>query len=152
MSVVQEIDQRYKEAMKARDAGTVGALRMAKARMKQHQIDQCIKGELPDADARQVIATYVKQLTKSIPEFEKAGEAGKERVEALRFEIACLETYLPRFADEAETRKIVAQAVEELGRPPLQRSGMVIGHIMKNRRGELDPALVRRLVEEALAG
>ena len=151
MSVVQDIEQRYREAMKARDARTVGALRMAKARMKQHQIDQRIEGELPDSEARQVIATYVKQLTKSIPEFEKAGEAGKSRIEALRFEIACLEVYLPRFADEAETRRIVAAAVEELGHPPLQRGGMVIGQIMKSHKGELDPVLVRRLVEEALA-
>ena len=152
MGLVQEIDARYREAMKARDARTVNALRMAKTRLKQYQIDKRITSEIPDADARQVIATYVKQLVKAIPEFEKAGDAGKERIEQLRFEIGCLEAYLPRYLDEAQTRVIVQQTIAEMDNPPLQRSGMVIGQIMKAHKGELDAAMVRRLVEEALGG
>ncbi|MBP7669445.1 MAG: GatB/YqeY domain-containing protein [Candidatus Eisenbacteria bacterium] len=150
MGIPHEIDERYKEAMKARDARTVSALRMAKARMKQHQIDARVGGELSDDDARQVLATYVKQLHKAIPEFEKAGEAGREKVADLRFEISVLEPYLPHFLDEAATRAIVTQVVTDLGKPPLQRSGMVIGQIMKAHKGQVDPALVRKLVEEAL--
>jgi len=150
MGVAQEIEERYKEALKAKDARRVSALRMAKARLKQHRIDNRISGEIPEADAHQVIATYVKQLQKALPEFEKAGEAGRENVEQLRFEISVLEPYLPRFLDEAATRAIVQQVVAEMGKPPLQRSGMVIGQIVKAHRGEVDAALVRRLVEEAL--
>jgi uncharacterized protein YqeY len=151
MSVIRELDEQIKTAMKAREAATLSALRMAKARLKQHVIDRRIDGELSDEDARQVIGSYVKQLKKAVPEYEKAGAAGAEKLAALHAEIACLEPFLPRLLDEAATREIVARAVEELGRPPLQRSGMVIGKVMKAHGGEVDPLLVRRLVEEALA-
>ncbi|MFH1143264.1 MAG: GatB/YqeY domain-containing protein [Candidatus Eisenbacteria bacterium] len=152
MRVIEDIEQTYKAALKAHDSRTVDAMRMVKARIKQYQIDQRVPVEIPDDVARQVIATYVKQLAKAIPEFEKGGAAGQERIEALRHEISLLERFLPQLLDEPLTRQIVAQAVEELGRPPLQKSGMVIGRIMKDHRGEVDPVLVRRLVEEALGG
>ncbi|MCK4415001.1 MAG: GatB/YqeY domain-containing protein [Candidatus Eisenbacteria sp.] len=151
MSVVRDLDEQIKTAMKARDARTVSALRMAKAHLKQHTIDQRITAELSDDVARQVIAGYVKQLTRSLPEFEKAGPAGAEKVAALREEIACLEPFLPQLLDEPATRQIVTRVGGELEKPPLQRSGMVIGQIMKSHRGEVDPVLVRRLVEEALS-
>lgn len=152
MSVFHDIEEQMKAAMKAREEQRLSTLRMLRARLKQHVIDQRIAGELPDADARQVVATYAKQLQKAIPEFEKGGEAARERIMALRQELAILEPFLPRFLGEDQTRALVAQAVEALGRPPLQKAGMVIGRVVKEHKGEVDPALVKRLVEEALGG
>ncbi|MBM3316632.1 MAG: GatB/YqeY domain-containing protein [Candidatus Eisenbacteria bacterium] len=152
MSVYGDIEEQMKAAMKARDEPRLAALRMARARLKQHVIDQRVEGEISDADARRVVAAYVKQLQKSIPEFEKGGESGRARVEALRAEIAILEPFLPRFLDETATRALVAGAIEALGRPPLQKAGMVIGRVVKEHPGEVDPALVKRMVQEALGG
>jgi len=150
MSLVEEIEARYREALKNRDTARTSALRMVRARLKQYAIDQRQRAALSDAQAREVVAGYVKQLQKSIPEFEKAGPAGAERVAALRAEIAILDPFLPQLLDERATRDIVAAAVAELSDPPPQRAGQVIGHVMKGHKGEVDPALVRRLVEEAL--
>jgi uncharacterized protein YqeY len=150
MGLVGEIDERFREALKARDAGAVSALRMVKAKLKEHAIEKRLTGEMPDAEARQVIAAYVKQLRKALPEFEKGGDAAREAIDRLRFEIGYLEPYLPRLLDEAQTREIVNRVVTELGRPPAQKSGMVMGRIMKEHGGQVDPGLVRRLVDEAL--
>jgi uncharacterized protein YqeY len=152
MSLVHEIDERSKAAMKAHDAVAVSTLRMVRAKLKDYAIEKRISGEIPDAEAQAVIATYVKQLRKSVPEFEKGGEAAREAIARIRAEIAFLEPFLPTLLDEAATREIVARVIAEMGKPPAQKSGMVMGRIMKEHAGQVDAALVRRLVDEALAG
>jgi hypothetical protein len=152
MSIYHEVEEQMNAALKAHDEGRKSAMRMVRARMKQYAIDNRVAGELPDAEALQVIATYVRQLQKAIPEFEKGGEAARGKVEELRAEIAILQPFLPALLDEAATRAIVLRAVEASGRPPIQKAGMVIGMVMKEHKGEVDAALVKRLVEEALSG
>lgn len=152
MSLAREIDDRMKAALKARDAASLSCLRMVKAKMKEHAIDKRISGELPDDTAQEIIGAYVKQLRKAIPEFEKGGEAAVDRLEALRFEISYLEPFLPKLLDEEQTRAIVEKTIADLGNPPLKKSGMVIGAVMKAHKTEVDPGLVRRLVEEQLGG
>ncbi|MBD3236936.1 MAG: hypothetical protein GF330_09550 [Candidatus Eisenbacteria bacterium] len=150
MSLIQQLDSRLKDAMRSKDQTALGVLRMVRTRLQEYARQNKISGEIPDAQVRAVIAAYVKQLRKSLPEFEKGGDAAAEHLTRLREEIAYLEPFLPQLLDEAATRALVEQAVAELGHPPPQRSGMVIGRIMKAHRGEVDPLLVRRLVEEAL--
>lgn len=151
MSLSREFDQRLKDAMRARQERELAVLRMVKVRVNEHIRTQKIEGEPLDEDVRAIVAGYVKQLKKSLPEFEKGGEAAREAIEGIRFEIAYLEPFLPQLMDEDATRAVVAEAVEEAGHPPARMSGKVIGMVMKTHKGEVDPALVRRLVEEALA-
>lgn len=150
MSLSKEFDERLKAAMKARDQNTLKVIRMVKTRIKNHAIEKRIDGEVPDGDVQQIVASYVKQLKKSLPEFEKGGSAAQDAIAGIKFEIEYLEPFLPQFLDEAQTHEIVAAVVEQLGNPPLQKTGMVIGRIMKEHKGQVDPLLVRRLVEETL--
>ncbi len=152
MSLMKELDDRLKAAMRAKDERALKVIRMVRTRLKDHAREAKIEGDLPDADVRRIVGTYVKQLRKSIPEFEKGGESARAAIEGIQYEIDYLEPFVPRSLDEAQTREIVRQAVAALGNPPLQKSGMVIGHIMKAHRDDVDAQLVRRLVEEALGG
>ena len=151
MSLINELDERLKSAMRSKDTRVLNVLRMVRTRLREHARGKKIEGEIPDSDVREVVAGYVRQLTKSLPEFAKGGAAAAAAIEQIRFEIDYLEPFTPRLLDEAQTRAIVAKVVAELGKPPLKRSGMVIGRIMKEHRGEVDTLLVRGLVEEALA-
>ncbi len=151
MSLVHELDDRLKAAMKAKDQNALKVIRMVRTRLKNHARDQKIEGELPDDVVREIVAGYVRQLRKSLPEFEKGGESAREAIEGIHYEIDYLEPFLPKLLDEAATRAIVEQTIEELGHPPRQRGGMVIGQVMKKHKAEVDPVLVRRLVEEILA-
>lgn len=151
MSLAQELNDRMKAAMKKKDARTLSCIRMLKSKMKEHAIAEGIAGELSDDQVRDIAAAYVKQLKKSIPEFEKAGAAADDRLEAIRFEIEYLDPFVPQLLDEAQTRAIVAETVAQLDNPPRKKMGMVIGAVMKKHKAEVDPALVRSLVEEMLA-
>jgi hypothetical protein len=152
MGLMKELDDRLKAAMRAKDERALKVIRMVRVRLKDQAREARIEGDLPDAEVRRIVSTYVKQLRKSIPEFEKGGEAARAAIEGIRFEIGYLEPFVPSTLDEAGTRELVRQAIEALGNPPPQKSGMVIGHIMKTHRDDVDAQLVRRLVDEALGG
>jgi len=124
---------------------------MLKSKLTEKRTSPGFKGELTDAVVREVTASYVKQLTRSIQEFGKGGEAGRGHIEKIKWEIDQLSVYLPKHLDEAATRKIVEEAIAQSGITDPSGSGRVIGIVMKSHKDEVDPALVRRLAEEILS-
>lgn len=151
MSLIQEINDRMKTAMKAKDRNALSVLRMVKSRIKEYAIAKLIKDDVPDEEAIAVIGTYVKQLKKSLVEFEKGGESAADSIIQINFEIEYLTPFLPQMLDEAQTQAIVEQVVTDLGNPPKQQSGMVMGRIMKEHKGKVDAGLVRQIVDRMLA-
>src|ERR1700693_1016906 len=59
--------------------------------------------------AAEVVASYGKQLRKSLEEYEKLGKAVV--VEKLRFEISVVDEYLPKKESAADTEKLVYEFV-----------------------------------------
>ena len=82
MSLLKRIDEDLKVAMKSSDAVRVSALRMAKAAIKNVQIEK--SRELSDEEILSVLSSMGKQRRESIDQFSKAGRedlAGIERQE-----------------------------------------------------------------------
>ena len=73
MSLQQQIDSDLKDAMRAKDAGKLGVLRMLKSALKYAAIEKSSESALDDAAASQVIRKQVKQRQDSIESFEKGG-------------------------------------------------------------------------------
>ncbi len=117
MSLMDEIEQRLHAAIKARDSRLADCLRMLKSRIIEKRTSSGFEGKLTDEIVRDVAVTYVKQLKKSIAEFEKAGDAGRTLIEKTNWEIEQLNEYLPTLLDEAATRKIVEDAIASSGVP-----------------------------------
>lgn len=152
LAILDDMNARLKEAMKARDERVVGTLRMIRARVMDLQNDAAFDGNLDDEVLQSIIATYVKQLQKALPDYERAGEPAKETVERYRFEIDYLSEFLPAVYDETKTRAIVAETIETLGVTDPKKAGQVMGAIMKAHKGKVDAALVRRVVDETFGG
>ena len=150
MSLEAELTTRLKDAMKARDERRVSTLRMVRAKLGDVRNAKDFSGEITDQTVLDVITAYVKQLKKAIPEYEKGGESGAEQVERLRFEIDYLSEFLPKLLDEAETKRLVDDAVAALPERDPKQMGRVMGSIMGANKGKVDPAIVRRLLESAL--
>jgi uncharacterized protein YqeY len=98
-------------AMKAQDAGRTSALRMAKAALKNREIER--KGELDDAEALGVLQGLVKQRQDSIFQFRKANRP--ELVQKEESELAVLRAYLPEEVSSGDIDKAVEEAVAETG-------------------------------------
>jgi len=111
MTVAERVSQDLTAAMKSRDAPRTSALRMAKAALKNREIDK--KGALDDAEAIRVLQTLVKQREDSIFQFRQASRP--ELVQKEQAELDVLKAYLPEEASEAEIEKAVEKAVAETG-------------------------------------
>ena len=70
----------------------------------------------------------------------------------LSYETRYLSRWLPSQLSEDDTRALVIEAISDLHVEDPKEAGRVVGHIMKTRPGELDGALVNRLVRETLGG
>ncbi len=152
MSLLEEFNTRLKEAMKSRNAQELGVLRMVKTRFQQKKTEKGFSGEVTDDVAREVVAQYVKQMKRALEDFERAGDQGAEKAAQARFEIDYLKDFLPQLLSEEETRKLVETIVAEQGLDQPSHAGRVVGAVMKTHKGKVDPALVKKLATEILAG
>ena len=150
MSVETDIHERLKDAMRAKDARTADCIRMIKTKHMERRTAAGFKGPLDDSLWLDVIAAYQKQLRKSREEYVAIGERGAEAVAQLDFEIGFCAQFLPKAASDDETRAVVRETLARLGVSDAKQAGRVVGDIMKAHKGKLEPATVKRMVEEEL--
>jgi uncharacterized protein YqeY len=129
MSIVQRIDRDLVEALKAREAERLGALRMVKTALKLRETE--VPGRLGDEEALRVLSTLIKQRKDAAEQFRAAGRedlAQKEEREA-----QVIHAYLPGAASAEEMTRAVEEAVAETG----ATSPKDMGAVMKAARARL---------------
>jgi uncharacterized protein YqeY len=107
MTLVHQIDHDMIAAMKARDAERTSTLRMAKAALKNREIEK--REALTDAEAQQVFATMIKQRRDSIEQFQKGNRPELAAKEAR--EIVVIEAYLPKTASDEQMQALIDEAL-----------------------------------------
>jgi len=111
MSTAERVGQDLTAAMKAQDAARVSALRMAKAALKNREIEK--REALDDAEAARVLQGLVKQREDSAQQYEQAGRP--ELAQKERAEIGILRVYLPQEVSAEEVDEAVVRAIAETG-------------------------------------
>ena len=151
MSISDRIDSDLKDAMRAKDAGKLGVLRMLKSAMKYAAIEKSgAEGQLDDTEATQVIRKQVKQRQDSIEGFEKGGRpelAAKEKDE-----LAILSTYLPQQMSGDEIATAVREAIAETGATSRAQMGAVMKTLQAKTAGRADGKALSQEVQRQLAG
>lgn len=110
MAIGEQIGKDIIVAMKAREELRLSTLRMAKAALKNKEIEK--REPLTEAEELAVLNTMVKQRKESAEQFAKGDRpelAAKEHEE-----IKLLEKYLPQAASEEELLAVVQSAVAHL--------------------------------------
>src|SRR5947208_11312467 len=136
MTVQERIDADLKDAMRAKDAGRLGVLRMLKSAMKYAAIEKPGESQLDDAATSQVIRKQVKQRQDSIESFEKGGRpelAAKEKEE-----LEILNSYLPQQMSAEELAKIVRDSITEVGATTKAQMGAVMKAAQAKAAGRAD--------------
>ena len=152
MSIKEELAAELKEALRSSDRNRKDVIRAIETEVSRAKAEPGFEGDINDDLYRTVIASYVKKMLKAREEYDEMGERGAEMAEKLTFETEYLSRWLPTMLDETATRELVYQAITELSVDDPKRAGQVVGHIMRDHKGEVDGALVNRLVREALEG
>ncbi len=122
MTLVERITQDLTAAMKAQDAPRTSTLRMAKAALKNKEIDK--RAPLDEAEALKIVQGLVKQREDSVEQYVKANRP--ELADKERAEIALLKAYLPADVSDEEVAAAVEKAVAETGAASAKDMGKVM--------------------------
>ena len=144
----EKIMNDYKEAMKAKDSLRSSALSFLRAQMMNAAIDKK-KKILDDVEAIAVIKKQIKQRQDSIEQFTKGNRM--DLVEKETKELAILKSYLPPELGEEEVKKVIEEAVAQLGAAGLKDMGKVMKEVQAKLAGQADGKLVSELVKQRLS-
>ena len=144
----QTLSDTIKTSMKARELERVKVLRNVQSVVKQIEIDR--QTELDDAKVLEVLQKQLKQRHESLSIFTENGRddlASKEQ-----FEIDIINEFMPKQMDDAELAALVNAEIKEQGATSMRDMGSVMGVLKNKTAGRADPALISKLVKDALQG
>ena len=152
MTLKERVTEDMKNAMRAKDAQRLSAIRMLLAAMKQVEIDQRI--ELTDVLVIGITEKEIKKRRDSITQYQAAKREDLAANE--QFEVNVLSAYLPAQADNAEVEAIIAEAITAVStdgtKPGPQVMGKVMGAVKAKLAGRADMTKISALVKTRLAG
>lgn len=147
MNLKERITADMKDAMRARDAARLSAVRLLLAAIKQFEVDQRI--EAGDTDVIAITGKLIKQRRDAADQYDAAARedlAAKERAE-----IEVISVYLPQALDEAEIAALIDAAIAQSGATGPQAMGKVMGLLKPQLAGRADIAQVSAQVKARLS-
>jgi uncharacterized protein len=149
MSITSRIQKDIVECMKTRQELRLSTLRMAKAALKNKEIEK--RSPLDEREEMQVLSTLIKQRHEASEAFTKGNrpELAAKEIE----EIGFIESYLPKAVGPAEIDAAVHAVIAEMGSPTAKEMGTVMKNVMARFSGaRIDGKQVSEAVKKALAG
>lgn len=145
MTLKLRVQEDMKSAMRAKEMGRLGTIRLLLAAVKQKEVDERV--ELDDAAITAVIEKMLKQRKDSIEQYQAAGRSDLSAVEEA--EVVVLMAYMPQRLSAEEIAAAVDAAVAAHGNTPA-----AMGKIMADLKGQLagraDMAEVSKLVKSRM--
>jgi hypothetical protein len=149
MPIVDQINRDMTEAMKAKEAERLSALRLVKTALKMRETE--LPAGLDDTEAARVLNTLLKQRRDAAEQYRAAGRedlALKEENEA-----RIIGSYLPEAATEEELTRAVAETINELGATSMKDMGAVMKGVRPRLEGKsVDGKLLSDIVKAKLSG
>jgi len=148
MSIFDDVSAQMKDALRAKQATRLAALRNIRAAFL-NEIKKDGAETLSDEACIPLLRKLEKQRKESIEAFESAGRT--EQAAAEREELEVVQSFAPSLADESTTRAWVEEAVAASGASAPGDMGRVMGALMKAHKGDVDGNLAKQLAAEILA-
>lgn len=146
MSLKEQISEDMKNAMRARESGKLGAIRLLLAAMKQKEVDERVV--LDDAMILAIIDKMLKQRRDSISQFEAAKRDDLANIE--KFEVSILEKYRPAQMSNEEIAIEVKAAIAESGAKTPAEMGKVMAILKPKLAGKADMGEVSKQIKALL--
>lgn len=148
MNLKDRIKSDLAQAMRAKDAARVGALRLLNAAIQRREVDERIS--LDDTQVVTVIERLVKQSRESIEQYVKGNR--QDLADKERGEIAAWQAYMPQPLTDIEIDTLVAEAVAATGAASVRDMGKVMGILKPRLAGRADMGAVGAKVKARLGG
>src|SRR5205814_10015050 len=147
VSLIAEIDDELKDAMRARDAERRDALRLILNALKNSQKE--LQRPLSEEEELQVLQRERKRRVEAADAFRTGGR--EEQAEAEERELEVLEEFMPEPLSEDEIDEIVDDVIAEVGATSMADLGRVMADVMPQIAGRADGSQVSQIVREKLA-
>lgn len=150
MALRDRLQTELKDAMKAREADRLSALRLINAAIKDREIAARGEGagELTDADLMAILGKMVKQRQESARVYEEGGRL--ELAEKELNEIRVIEEFLPRQLSPEEVEAAITAAVAETGATGIRDMGRVMAALKARHTGQMDFAAAGAAIKARL--
>ncbi|NQZ22087.1 MAG: GatB/YqeY domain-containing protein [Colwellia sp.] len=146
MSLIIQLRDEMKIAMRAKDKCRLGVIRMAISSVKQAEIDH--KLEATDDNVIAILTKMVKQRKESIKMFTDGGRDELAAKEAE--EITALTFFLPQPLSSGEISELITQTIADTGAASMADMGKVMAVLKPLMQGKADLGAVSVQVRNTL--
>ena len=136
-----------KEAMRAREAVRLEAIRLLRAAIQRREVDERV--ELDEDEVLAVVQKMIKQGHDAIEQFKRGNRSDLVDSEAQTIKV--LEVYLPKQLDGSEIQQLLEQAMSETGATSQRDMGKVMGWLKPKIQGRADMGSVSSAVKQRLS-
>ena len=148
MSLQQEVMDKMKEAMKAKDTVALQALRAVKSAFLLAKTATGVQAEITPDQELKIIQKQVKQRRDSAAIFITQNR--QDLADPELAEIAVLEQFLPAALSEEEIEKVVLKTIAKLGASGMKDMGKVMGMVSTELSGKADGKIISTVVKKQL--
>ena len=148
MTLLEQLTNDYKEAMKARDDVKKSVLNFVLAQIKNKKIE--FQKDLEDVDIIAILKKEVKAILETIGFLRQANKQEDIAIEEQKKMI--LEFYLPATMNKEQTIDLIKKLMAEHSIADLKtQRGLLMKELMANHKSQIDASLVNEIINEMVA-
>ena len=148
MSLIQQLDEDLKAAMRSGDTLKRDTVRLLRGALKNAEIEN--REPLDDEAAVRVLAKEAKQRRDSIEEYKKGNR--QDLVDREQAELDIIASYLPEAMSVEDLQQIVRESITAVGAQGPSDMGKVMKEALGRVKGRADGSAVNAVVREMLSG
>jgi len=151
MSLRSKIEEKYIQAIKAKNLEETNTYRLIKSAIKDKDIENrtdSSKEGIGDQKILSLLQNLIKQRKDSIESFETAGR--DDLIKKEKLEIDLISQFLPKQLNQAETEKLIKELISEKNLSSIKQMGLLMNHLKLNHSGNIDMALAGKIAKDLL--
>jgi len=152
MGIREDIENKYKQSLKAKNENLTSTLRLIKSAIKYKDIlarSSGVKDGIKDKEIFGLFQYLVKQRKDSIELFKTANR--KDLIEKEQSEIKIITSFLPKQMDEKDTANLVKKLIQEQELNSLKDMGRLMNSLKSDYSGQIDMGLAGQIAKSKLS-
>ena len=152
MNLRTTIEEKYKNAIRAKNNDEVNTLRLIKSAIKDKDIASRTTNQkegINDTEILSLLQNLIKQRNDSITSFESAGR--DDLADTEKKEIEIISQFLPKQKTEEETKLLISNIIKEEKLLNIKDMGKLMSILKSKHSGSLDMGLAGKIAKSKLS-
>ena len=149
MNFQEELNNKLKDAMRAKDSVALASLRAIKSAILLAQTQSGAKHTLSDTEMTKLLQKLVKQRKESASIFREQDRIDLSEPEEAQIKV--ISQFLPEQMSSEEVAQVLEEIIQTTGASSMKDMGKVMGMANKQLAGKADGKLIAQLVKDNLS-